>query len=278
MRLAPSPWTSRSLPCRQACGFALAGVALLSLPATAQEFALYVSPPRVEFAVKAGETRREVLELHHVGREIGRFRIYTADWTLKDDGTVDFTTALGADSCRPWVAIERRELSIPSNGKYRYRFEFAPPAGTSPKECRFAVMLEGLDATKVAQGAFSFPVTGRIGVIVYAKVGDVSPKLEISNARVAELKSGRLPVVDVRNEGTATGRLEGFLLAKDADGREFEIAPDPAPILPGITRTVALVPVTEEGRQPPAIKYPLTVKGNLEWGKNRQPLDMRFAP
>ncbi|MCW5591187.1 MAG: hypothetical protein KIS74_03725 [Burkholderiales bacterium] len=276
MNPAHRPAPSRSRPHSGAC--ALAGLALLPLGTAAQEFALYISPPRVELSVKAGETRREILELQHVGRETGRFRIYTADWSLKEDGTVDFSSALAPGSCRRWVAIERRELSIPSNGRYRYRFEVTPPADAPAQECRFAVMVEGLDATKVAQGAFSFPVTGRIGVIVYAKVGDVSPNLVIANASVSGSKAGRVPVVDVRNDGNATGRLEGFLLAKDADGKEFEIAPDPSPILPGATRTIALVPVTEEGRQPPAIKYPLTVKGNLEWGKSRQPLDMRFAP
>jgi hypothetical protein len=190
---------------------------------------------------------------------------------------VDFTNELAPGSCRPWVALERRELSVAPNARYRFRFEISPPADAPPRECRFAVMIEGLDTTKVAQGVFTFPVTGRIGVIVYAAVGDVSPKLAVTNPRVAETRAGRLPVVEVANTGSATGRLEGYLNAKDADGREFEITPDPSPILPGATRTIPLVPVTEEGRPPP-IRYPLTVKGNLEWGKSRQSLDFRFEP
>jgi len=256
----------------------MAALALLPAPAGAQEFALYVSPPRVETGAKAGETRREVLELQHVGRETGRFRIYTNDWTLRDDGTVEFIDALAPQSCRPWVALERRELTIPSNGRYRFRFEVSPPAGTPARECRFAIMIEGLDTTKVAQGAFSFPVTGRIGVIVYARVGEVAPNLAIGKARVAETKSGRQPVIEVANKGEATGRLEGFLVARDADGKEFELAPDPAPILPGASRAIALVPSTEEGKPPAQIRFPLTVKGTLEWGKSRQSLDLRFEP
>lgn len=257
---------------------AIALAALLAPDVPAQEFALYVSPPRVETDVRPGDTRRQVIELHHVGRQAGRFRIYTSDWSLKDDGTVDFTEALAPQSCRPWVSIERRELTIAPNGRHRYRFEISAPEGTPPRECRFAIMIEGLDATKVAQGAFSFPVTGRVGVVVYVKVGDVAPKLEIGKARVGETKSGRLPLLDVTNTGSATGRLEGFLVAKDADGLEVELAPDPAPILPGASRTIALVPVNEEGKPPATIRFPLTVKGTLEWGKSRQPLDLRFEP
>lgn len=257
---------------------ALGALCLLPATAAAQEFALYVSPPRVEVGARAGETRRQVLELHHVGRETGRFRLYSNDWSLKEDGTVEFSDALAPGSCRPWVALERRELSIAPNGRYRFRFEISPPADAPARECRFAIMIEGLDTTKVAEGAFSFPVAGRIGVIVYARVGDVAPKLAIDKPRVAGTKAGRLPVVEVSNTGDATGRLEGFLSGKDAGGKELELAPDPAPILPGAVRTIALVPVTEEGKAPPEIRYPLTVKGNLEWGKSRQSLDLRFEP
>ncbi|MDH5263596.1 MAG: hypothetical protein OEX21_02480, partial [Betaproteobacteria bacterium] len=171
-RIPPSKPFSFPFP-RAAGACALVACALLPSVARAQEFALYVSPPRVEMSAKAGETRRQVIELQHVGRETGRFRIYTDDWILTGDGKVDFSDALAPDSCRPWVALERRELSIPSNGRYRFRFEISPPAGTPPRECRFAVMIEGLDTTKVAQGAVSFPVAGRIGVIVYARIGDV---------------------------------------------------------------------------------------------------------
>lgn len=261
-----------------AFGLALAAMASLPPTASAQEFALYVSPPRLEADAKAGETRRLVLELQHVGRETGRFRLYTNDWALKDDGTVEFADALGPGSCRPWVALERRELTIPSNGRYRFRLEISPPAGTAPTECRFALMIEGLDATQVAQGSFTFPVTGRIGVIVYARVGEVAAKLSIARPRVVDSPAGRLPAVEVTNAGDATGRLEGFLTGKDAGGREFELAPDPAPILPGSSRTIRLVPTTEDGKAAPAIRYPLTVKGNVEWGKSRQPLDLRFEP
>ena len=137
-------------------------------------------------------------------------------------------------------------------------------------------MIEGLDTTKVAQGALTFPVTGRIGVIVYARVGDVEPKMMIGKASVVDSKSGPVPMVEVSNEGNATGRLEGFLVGTDADGKELELSPEAAPILPGTARRIRLNPTVEEGKQPPAFRYPMIVKGTLEWGKSRQTLDLRF--
>ena len=85
-------------------------------------------------------------------------------------------------------------------------------------------------------------------------------------------------VVDVRNSGNAHGRLEGFVNGTDARGTRVEMAPADLPILPGETRAVAILPVPENGKPAPELHFPLTVKGQLEWGKNRLPLDARFAP
>jgi hypothetical protein len=41
---------------------------------------------------------------------------------------------------------------------------------------------------------------------------------------------------------------------------------------------ILLQPVNDDGKKPPAIQYPLTVKGTVEWGKNREPMDLRFEP
>ena len=111
---------------------ALLGLAttLSALPAAAQGFAAYISPPRFELQPVPGETLRQVVEIQHVGREKGNYRIYTNDWVFNADNSVTFSDALAADSCRPWVAIERRELAIEPGARYRYRFEITPPAGT----------------------------------------------------------------------------------------------------------------------------------------------------
>ena len=278
MRTFPIPSAWRwSRPARLGTGLLAACLAAPSF-VVAQGFALYVSPPRFEVKAKAGETRRLILEFSHVGHETGHYRVYTNDWELKDDVSVQFRDALAQDSCRPWVAVERRELTIAPNGRYRFRFEITPPADTPPRECRFALMVEGLDTSKMDQGTFSFPVAGRIGVIVYVQIGGAEPKLSFGRAFVQVQKGERVPVVEVSNTGNAHGRLEGFLTGKDAMGKEFDMAPDDVPILPGKTRAIVLHPVFEEGKKPSAIQYPLTVKGALEWGKNRESLDLRFEP
>lgn len=258
----------------------LAGVASLLMAtaptAMAQGFGASISPPRFELQMQPGQTLRQVIEIQHIGSQAGRFRIYTNDWSFKPDGSVTFTDELAPDSCRPWVAVERRDITVTPNARYRYRFEIAAPADAPVRECRFAIMIEGVDPARVEQSGLNIPVGGRIAVIVYASVGGAAPRLTIAAPRVATVNGQVLPALDVRNDGDAHGRLEGFLNGTDAAGQKFELAPADLPIMPGETRVVSLVPVVDERKATPAIQYPLAVKGTLEWGKNRVPLEHSF--
>mgnify|MGYP006194916835 CR=1 FL=1 len=252
-------------------------LALAPLGVLAQGFAAYITPPRFEVQVDAGKTLRQVVEIQHVGLQKGLYRVYTNDWSLLPDNSVAFSDTLASDSCRPWVAVERRELTIEPSARYRYRFEISPPPGTPARECRFALMIEGLDPARV-QGDLNFPVGGRIGVIVYAAIGGAAPQLEIASTRVVMVEGKPTAVVDVRNRGNAHGRLEGFVNGTDSSGVRFEMAPADLPILPGETRAIALSPVVEDGKPVPGVRFPLVVSGKLEWGRNSVPLDTRFAP
>lgn len=255
----------------------LATASLLTpLLAAAQGFAAYISPPRFEVRTQAGQPLRQVLEIQHVGQQKGNYRIYTNDWVLNADQSATFSNELAPDSCRPWVAIERKELTLEPGARYRYRFEITPPAGTAARECRFAIMVEGLDPTRVA-GNLNLPVGGRIAVIVYATVGDAAPRLEIVGARVAPVNGQPQAQIAVRNSGNATGRLEGFLRGTDASGARLDLSPADLPILPGDTRALPLSPNTEEGQPAPTLRFPLTVQGQLESGAQRLPLDLRFT-
>lgn len=263
---------------RQVRQLALAiGLAALSTQAPAQGFAAYVTPPRIEARVQPGQTVRQVIEIQHAGRSRGNYRLYTNDWSFNPDRSVRFQDALAPDSCRPWVAIERRELSLESGSRYRYRIEISPPAGTAPRECRFALMIEGLDPAMVDSGV-SFPVSGRIGVIVYVAVGDVQPRLVLEGAQVQ--RAGDRPQIEltVRNEGTAHGRLEGFVTGRDADDRRIELSPADSPILPGETRRIPLLVLAEDGQPAPELRLPVRIQGRLEWAGGQLPIDLSLAP
>jgi hypothetical protein len=245
----------------------VAALALLGNGVAQAEFAAAVSPPRFEFDVQAGQVQRQILEISHAGGSAGRYRLYTADWQMSSAGELSFSDALLPGSCRPWVALERRDVTVAPDARLRFRFEVAPPAGTAPVECRFALMVEGAEDAAAASAA-RIPTSGRIAVIVYARVGGVAPQLRVESHRVVRIDGRDLPALVVRNEGQATGRLTGFVGGRDVQGRFIDLAPSSLPLLPGMTRVIGLMPVPPQDRSDapaPAIDaWPLQVEGTLE--------------
>ena len=249
--------------------------AFTSAPAQAQGFSAVISPPRFEITAQPGKTTRQVIEITHVANQPGKYRVYTNDWTLGPDGNAIFSDDLAPNSCRPWVALEKRELALAANGKIRFRFEISPPADAAAAECRFAVMIEGLEQVIKTEGAVSFPVSGRIGVVVYAIVGNAAPKLEITNAGTATYEGSVVPQMQVSNSGNAHGRLGGFVTGVDATGQKIDFVPEALPIMPAQTRPIPLVPNVPGGGTI-KLNYPLVVKGSLEWSDQKTAIDFRF--
>jgi hypothetical protein len=263
------------LPVISACA------AMYSPLADAQQFAAVVSPPRVEIEASPGERVRQVVEITNAGPQPATYHLRTADWTLAPDASVSFSDELAKDSCRPWVAIERNEISVPGGGRFRYRFEVEPPADAQAGECRFALMIEGDPQEVRTASGLNVPVSGRIGVIVYVNVGDAAPDLQIVGSGVAEIDGRLVPVLRVHNSGNAHGRLEGFLSGTDSGtdgkGRRLDFAPSTLPILPGETRTISLS-VSEGDKEVTDLVYPVKVKGELEWGDGKHiELDQLFT-
>jgi hypothetical protein len=254
-----------------------AALSALALPSAHAQFSLAVSPPRFELSAKPGDHLREVLELTHSDVRAGDYKFKTADWALRPDGSVDFSDALLPGSCRPWVAIERRELSVTPGRPYRFRFEVVPPADTPPVECRFAIMIESQQPA--AAPGVPLALGARIGVIIYVAVGDVAPQLELAGSAVQQIDGRGAPVIRIRNTGNAHGRLAGFLTGTDASGTALELQAGTTPIMPGETRDIALT-ATKPGDTdtPVAIRFPITISGKLEWGKNgAMPINQRFS-
>ena len=240
-----------------------------------QGFAALVSPPRFELSAQPGKTVRTVIEVSNRSTAPARYLIHTADWTFSPDFSVTFQDDLQPGSCRPWVAIERPEVVVPGGGTLRYRIEVAVPADAPAGECRFAVMIEGAEPSIARSKGLDMPVTGRIGVIVYLTIGDGAPDLEVFGPKIATLNGQQIPTLIVHNSGNAHGRMTGFLTGKDAKGVTYDFTPSDFPILPHEQRDVFLTPSTATDDHP-ALTFPVTVKGTLEWGKQRTELDQTF--
>jgi len=263
---------------------------LAASPVRAEDFALSVSPPRFELATRPGQTVRAVVELANASTLASELRFATAEWSLRPDGGLITSDDLKPGSCRPWVAIERRQTTLQAKSQLRYRFEVTPPADTPPTECRFALVISGADRRVSPSENVSFPVAAQIALIVYVAVGDVKPQLRIVKADVALVNGVKTPVLQVENTGAAHGRLSAFLSSTDARGRKRELTPSTLPILPGEVRQIALNvddggDAIEAGAKPadkPAkadpIAFPLKVSGTMNDTVNSFKFEGTFDP
>lgn len=243
--------------------------------ASADEFALSVSPPRFELSIEPGKTLRSVVELTNTSNSATELNFSTVEWDLTVDGGVTTSKALKANSCRPWVAIERGSTTLSSKSSLHYRFEVSPPLGTQPTECRFALIVSGRDEKVSPTKDASFPVAAQVAVIIYVKVGDVRPQIRIVKAAVIKINGSLVPALMVENAGTAHGRLTAFLSGKDAQGKKREFAASTLPILPGETRMIPLsvdhgddavaeIQLSHSAeRGTDTIAYPLKVSGTI---------------
>ena len=263
------------------CATTVLALAILGLVnAWASEFAIAVSPPRFELKVKPGERSRHVLEITNASAEATPLTIKTADWSLGKDNSVTFFDELQAGSCRPWVAVERRTLTVAGGRPYRFRFEVNVPPDAKPEECRLAIMLEGQQQVTKAQGGVDIPFSARVGVVIYLAIGGAEPILTIAGAEVQTINGKSTPVLLVKNSGTAHGRLGGFLSGTDASKNSLEFTASNSPILAGETRPIALA-ATRPGDPETAVdvKFPIIVTGKIEWGSGKsQNIEQRFAP
>ena len=249
--------------------------ALCCSSAFAQGFAALVSPPRFELEARPGQTLRQVFQLSNRSAANADFVMHTADWTLSPDFGVTFAEALQPDSCRPWVSLERPETSLRPAATLRYRFEVAVPEGVPPGECRFGVLIESKEAQLASASGVQLPIAGRIGVIVYVKVGDAAPRLEILGPKIETLNGRLTPVLRVHNGGTAHTRVSGFLSGRDAKGTRYDFNPSDFPILPGEAADVYLIPSTATDDHP-SLTFPVRVAGTLEWGNSKTEFNELF--
>jgi hypothetical protein len=252
-----------------------AGLSSAATPSGAQTFAAMVSPPRFELEAKPGETVRAVFELTNRAETASEYLLRTADWSLSPDFNVIFADDLQPGSCRPWVALERPSVALPAGGTIHYRFEVAVPSTAPPGECRFAMLIEGKEASIAKAGAVSMPMTGRIGLIVYVAVGSASSQLELAGTKVVKVSGRDLPTLSMRNTGNAHGRVSGFLTGTDSNGVKYDFNPSDFPILAGTTADVYLTPSTSTDDHP-VLSYPVRVQGTLEWEKQKLKIDEQF--
>ncbi len=250
--------------------------AALLVASDAGSFAGLVSPPRFELKAKPGEVLKEVLEIGNDTSVADEFAVSTADWTLNAKGGVEFARPLDASEAAARGCASSGAPSRCSRGACASTASRCTCPRTLPRRSaasRSWSRRPPESMPEITAGNIQFPLSGRIGVIVYISVGDVAPKLELRDVGMKEFNGRITPAATFYNSGKRHGRPEGVLEGKDASGKSFEFVVSPFPILPGETRAVALWAQEGPDKKTPVIAYPLRLRGTIEWDGGKQSID-----
>jgi len=250
-------------------------------PAFGQGFAAAISPSRFELTAQPGAVIRETITVLNPAEMPSDYLFKTVDWQLDDRSGVQYLEdTLAEGSCRPWVALERRTVTIRGGDSKTYRFEVHVPADAAPGLCRFAILIEPSSAYTVhlADGELSMPIVGRYAVITYVTIGDAAAQVEYLGLSKTDNNGLALPAITVRNTGTAHDRAFGQITAVDAAGERVSLTPSTFPVLPGRTEILALAPETEVSGSSPLtlehqLQYPVKLRGSIEIGGQTIELD-----
>ena len=256
-----------------ACGLALLlTIALLAATPAHAAFDVSVSPPRFELHAKPGDIVRQTISINNLGNEPGRYLTKTADWELGASGEAVLQDATPKEgSCRPWVRLERHEISVAPRDTRIYRFEVHVPKDARNGECRFALLISASAGTVTPSGGsfIQIPIVGRLAVIAYVTIGDAKPDMKLERFAMQKMNGKLLPMATFRNSGNAHGRVSGHLEALDAKHHKVVLIADGSVILPNTARTIALTPMdwsSGQGKTPAFdLALPMHIRGTLQF-------------
>lgn len=227
-------------------GGLLATVALLAAPPAAAQVSMNVAPVRVEHAVAPGQIHTDVITVENVAVRPLRARVSVADWQLERDGTPTFVKRgrLPAFSMSEWVEVGPTEFEIPPGGTQTIRYTVDVPPGVADASYRTAILIESLPDFVGVPAANAAYLTARIGVIVYNRVGTLTPALEIVKQEIvhdAAAPGGMAIRIGLRNPGLTHVRASGHSSIVDLDGRVLQSLPvRDAVVLPQSEREISL--------------------------------------
>ena len=259
-------------------------VALAAMPcmAAAQGFSAGIAPSKFELQAKPGDVIRDTVLIMNAGDKSAGYSLRTADWNITATQGLEYIEdELAPGSCRPWVKLERRDLTIRPSGQKRYRFEIHIPDDAPAGLCKFALLVEPAAPAMASTGGdqpIRFPVLGRYAVIVYVTIGDAKADVEFTGLGRGEMGGLSLPTLKLHNNGNTFDRVYGRITATDALGERFVLVASTFPLLPNHSEEILLVPEAAENGQAANIvmQFPLQLKGTFEIGGQRFSVDEPF--
>ena len=244
---------------RRLAGLA-AALAAIALPgrAVAQTATIGVSPLRIEIAL-GSRPAAEAIQIMNLGSAPIELSVSVSNWILDEANQVKAIEPT-EQSLDQWIVISPLRLTLQPGRLQTVRFTIRPKVKPEQGEHRAMIFFDEVPQAEPVAGQTR--VVGRVGVAVYAHVGEVTRRAVLDCLEVVTAKRAAAAVFDISSEGNAHARMSGRYVVWPA-GRfpgvsaaaappsvtGASVVPDgaveaaelpPTPVLPGFRRRIVM--------------------------------------
>jgi len=266
----------------------VAAIAAIALPgrAAAQTASIGISPLRIEMALGTRPVA-EAIQIMNLGTAPIELSVSVSNWILDEANQVKAIEPT-EQSLDQWIAISPLRLSLPPGRLQTVRFTVRPKVKPEPGEHRAMIFFDEVPEAEPA--VQTTRVVGRVGVAVYAHVGEVTRRAVLNCLEVVTAKRAAAAVFDISSEGSAHARMSGRYVVWPTGrfpGASASAAPQPVggnsvvpegaieaaelpptPVLPGFRRRI----VMRLARELEPGDYVVDIEGQL----GEQPLRLAY--
>ncbi len=246
----------------------LSATLLLASAAKAQ---INVSPMIIETQENRGQSQG-VINIINNGNEPFRARIYTQPFTYERDTGFKTVESIPND-LSPYLQFSPREVDIKPGESRRIRLLSRLAPNLPDGEYRTVVFTEELKELPPGGKNNQILIKTRIGVTMYVRKGNLSPKLEVVSASL-EQKNSQVQIL-VRNTGKATSNPKISWTLKQGKKVIKTHNEDLSSVLADNERNL-LVSYPDE-KDPKLAPGDYQVTGELSWQENKDTKKMPFS-
>lgn len=186
------------------------GVLLLALGAAAlaqPSARLGFSPERYIVELGDGGSVTESLMVKNLSDEPLTVKLSVGNWDFDENNRIRILPP-AEDSLDRWIVINPLRVTIPPNTPQTIRWAIMPRTRPEPGEYRALIFIEEEVAERAASKAStSVRMNMRMGIPVYAQVGEAIERAEVDGPRLAE--GGRDIEFSISNGGNRHARFSG---------------------------------------------------------------------
>ncbi len=230
-----------------------------------------ISPMVIETQENGGQSQATINVINNTNKPF-RARVYAESFTYEKDQGFN-TIPQNSESLVPYLKFSPRELNVPAGVTRRVRLNVQLPANLPAGEYRSAIFTENLEQQeqKDRKGIIT-TVSTRIGVTMFVRKGEHSPKISITTAEWLPEKSQILMTMNNAGKASAYPEVNWTITQAGATVKTGKVSA--TGIVPNSDRTVNINIPKQELKLKPG-KYQLS--GNLTWGAPENKTTVPFA-